>query len=198
MLMTSHAEDRQVQGAVTLSAPELGVLEGKVRLVPYTPAWKALFAMEHRRLIDAIGGYVKEIRHIGSTAVPGIHAKPIIDIMAGLHHIEDLAQCTSALIALGYTYEGEQNIPGWYFFKKNEGDLTTHHLHAVTWGSQYWYDRIFFQEYLCRHHEIAGAYEQLKLELRNKYANDRKSYTRDKTDFILKVTEMARRAQQYR
>jgi GrpB-like predicted nucleotidyltransferase (UPF0157 family) len=197
-LMTAHAKDRPTQVAVAPNSPELGVLEGKVRLVPYTPAWKQHFTIEYNRLIGAIGDYVKEIRHIGSTAVPGIYAKPIIDIMVGFHHIEDLEKCTNALVALGYTYEGEQDIPGWHFFKKNVGDLTTHHLHAVEWGSQYWYDRILFQEYLCRHQEIAEAYERLKLELRNKHADDRKSYTRDKTDFILKVTEMARRVQQYR
>ena len=140
--------------------------------------------------------YVKEIRHIGSTAIPGIYAKPIIDIMAGLETLETLNPCRNILITLGYTYEGEQFIPGWHFFKKSIGEFTTHHLHVVEWGSQYWHDHILFHDYLCRHRELAEAYEKLKLELSAKYANDRKSYTRDKTDFIVKVTEMARMVRQ--
>lgn len=193
--------DREALGAHTLTPvklPDLGVRDGKVHLVPYTDIWKNYFNIEHWRLTQSIGHYVKEIRHIGSTAIPGIYAKPIIDIMAGLIHMEDLEPCIPRLIELGYTYEGEQNIPDWHFFKRNMGDFTTHHLHMVKWGSEYWYDHILFQEYLCRHREIAEAYEKLKFELRNRYAEDRKAYTRDKTDFILKVTEMARRAQQYR
>lgn len=180
------------------SVPGLGVAEGKVKLVPPTSVWQTYFDLESQRLYAALGEYVKEIRHIGSTAIPGIYAKPIIDIMAGLAQIEDFPQCEAPLVALGYTYQGEQAIPGWHFFKKKNGDLTTHHLHVVEWNSPYWVDRVLFQEYLARHPAVAEAYERLKLELEKKYANNREGYTRDKTDFIGKVTEMAHRAQHHR
>jgi GrpB-like predicted nucleotidyltransferase (UPF0157 family) len=145
-----------------------------------------------------LGSYIKEIRHIGSTAIPGIYAKPILDMMAGLVTIADVPQCEAPLAALGYTYEGEQAIAGWHFFRKKVGRLTTHHLHLVEWKGAYWLDHVLFQDYLFRHPEIAEAYERLKLELEKKHADDREAYTRDKTDFIIKVTEMARRVQHHK
>jgi GrpB-like predicted nucleotidyltransferase (UPF0157 family) len=178
--------------------PALGVIEGKVRLVPHNPLWPVYFDDESRRLYTALGPYIKEIRHIGSTAIAGIYAKPILDIMVGLVSIADVRYCEAPLAALDYIYEGEQAISGWHFFRKKTGDLTTHHLHLVEWNGSYWLDHVLFQEYLFRHPEVAEAYERLKLELEKRHADDREAYTRDKTDFINKVTEMARRVQQYR
>ncbi|MBN1872856.1 MAG: GrpB family protein [Anaerolineae bacterium] len=175
----------------------LGVLEGKVQLVPHNPLWQTYFDLESHRLYAALGAYVKEIRHIGSTAIPGIYAKPILDVMVGLVNIADVRHCEALLVALGYTYEGEQAISGWHFFKKKAGNLTTHHLHVVEWNGSYWLDHVLFQEYLFRHPEVAEAYESLKLALEKKHADNREAYTRDKTDFINKVTEMAYRVQQY-
>ena len=175
----------------------LGVTEGKVRLVPHNPLWLLYFEDERRRLYAALGSYIKEICHIGSTAIPGIYAKPILDIMVGLVQIADVRHCEAPLASLGYTYEGEQAISGWHFFRKKTGDLTTHHLHLVEWNGSYWRDHVLFQEYLFRHPEVAEAYERLKLELGKRHADDREAYTRDKTDFINKVTEMAQRVQQH-
>lgn len=176
----------------------LGVAEGKVWLVPHNPLWLMAFDEESRRLYAALGAYIKEIRHIGSTAIPGIYAKPILDIMVGLFDIADIRYCEAPLAALDYTYEGEQAIPGWHFFRKKNGDVTTHHLHVVEWNGSYWLDHVLFQEYLFRHPEIAEAYERLKLTLAEKHADNRAAYTQDKTDFINKVTEMARRVQHHR
>jgi len=176
----------------------LGVAEGKVRLVPHNPLWLTYFDDEHHRLCAALGAYIKEIRHIGSTAIPGIYAKPILDIMVGLVSIADVRYCKAPLATLDYVYEGEQPISGWHFFRKKTGDLTTHHLHLVEWNGSYWLDHILFQEYLFLHPEVAEAYERLKLELEEKHADDREAYTRDKTDFINKITEMARRVRQHR
>jgi len=176
----------------------LGVVEGKVRLVPHNPLWQAYFDLESHHLYTVLEPYVKEIRHIGSTAIPGIYAKPILDIMVGLVDIADVRHCKAPLAALDYTYEGEQDISGWHFFRKKTGDMTTHHLHVVQWNGTYWLDHVLFQEYLFRHPEIAEAYKRLKITLARKHANDREAYTQDKTDFINKVTEMARRVQQHR
>jgi GrpB-like predicted nucleotidyltransferase (UPF0157 family) len=177
--------------------PELGVAEGTVRLVPHNPLWQTYFDVENQNLYAALAPYIKEIRHIGSTAIPGIYAKPILDIMVGLIDIADVRKCEAPLMALGYTYEGEQEIAGWHFFRKKTGDMTTHHLHVVQWNGTYWLDHILFHRYLFQHPEVAEAYERLKLTLAKKYAADRAAYTQDKTDFVNKVTEMARRAQQH-
>ncbi len=190
------AETDVSQGLAGVST--LGVADGKVRLVPHNSLWQTYFDLESQRLHAALEPYIKEIRHIGSTAVPGIYAKPILDIMVGLVNIADVRHCEAPLAALDYTYEGEQAIPGWHFFKRKNGDLTTHHLHVVEWNGSYWLDHVLFQEYLFRHPEVAEAYERLKLNLEKKHASDREAYTRDKTDFINKVTEMAYRVQQHR
>ncbi len=173
---------------------KLGLRYGKVKLVPHSPEWKQHFQLEHKLLKKAIGHYVVEIRHIGSTAIPTIYAKPIIDIMAGLRQVEDVKHCIEPLKQIGYTYMGEQEIPGWHFFTKGNKSVKTHHLHVVEWKSEYWVTHILFQEYLCRHPEVAYAYEKLKLDLEQKYPDDRESYTRDKSDFIHAMTEMAQRA----
>lgn len=175
----------------------LGVMEGKVELVPHNPLWQTFFALESRRLYAALTPYVKEIRHIGSTTIPGIYAKPILDIMVGLFAIADVRYCQAPLATLGYTYEGEQDIPGWHFFRKKTGDMTTHHLHVVEWDGAYWRDHILFYEYLLQHPEVAEAYERLKLALAQEHADSREAYTREKTDFVNKVTEMARRVQHH-
>ncbi|MEJ5308329.1 MAG: GrpB family protein [Anaerolineae bacterium] len=175
----------------------LGVREGKVELVPHNPLWQTYFTLERQRLSAALAPYIKEIRHIGSTAIPGIYAKPILDIMVGLFTIADVRYCQAPLATLDYIYEGEQNIPGWHFFRKKTGDMTTHHLHVVEWGGAYWRDHILFYEYLLQHPEVAEAYERLKLALAQEHADSREAYTREKTDFVNKVTEMAQRVQHY-
>lgn len=189
------AETDASQGYAVM--PELGVADGKVRLVPHNPLWQTHFDFESRHLYAALDPYIKEIRHIGSTAIPGIYAKPILDMMVGLGEIADVHRCEAPLAALDYSYEGEQAIPGWHFFRKKTGDLTTHHLHVVEWNGSYWRNHILFHEYLLQHHEVAEAYERLKLVLAKKHADNREAYTQDKTDFVNKVTDMARRVQQY-
>ena len=179
------------------SPVDLGLRYGTVKLVPHSPEWKKHFEIEKVLLAEAIGRYIVEIRHIGSTAVPGIHAKPIIDIMVGLEHLQDIEHCIPPLEEIGYIYMGEQDIPGWHFFIKGRGEVKTHHLHVVEWDSEYWITHLLFQEYLVRHPEVAHAYEQLKLALEDKYPDDRTAYTRDKSDFIHAMTEMAQRARHH-
>lgn len=175
----------------------LGLRYGVVKLAPHSPEWRNLFDIEHQILQGLIGPYVIEIRHIGSTAIPSIYAKPILDIMAGLRKLADVEHCIAPLETAGYKYMGEQAIPGWHFFIKGSGEVKTHHLHVVEWNSDYWITHLLFQEYLCRHPEAAYAYEQLKRDLEKKYPDDRDSYTRDKTDFIHAITEMAQRAKHH-
>ncbi len=189
------AETDVLQGRAGM--PELGVADGKVRLVPHNPLWRTHFDSESQRLYATLAPYVREIRHIGSTAIPGIYAKPILDIMVGLEDIADVQRCEAPLAALNYIYEGEQAIPGWHFFRKKTGGLTTHHLHVVVWNGSYWIDHVLFHEYLLQHPEIAEAYERLKLALAEKHADNREAYTQDKTDFVIKITEMARRVRQH-
>lgn len=174
----------------------LGLPHGIVKLVPYTPKWKEYYEIEAAKLRAAVGEYVVEIRHMGSTAIPGIRAKPIIDILMGLADLNDIVYCREPLLALNYQpYEGGVDLPDWYMFTKVQYGRKTHHLHVVEWNSDFWITRILFQKYLCRHPEVAAAYEELKVQLAIKYADDRDSYTQGKSDFIQAVMEMAIRAE---
>ncbi len=175
----------------------LGLPQGTVKLVPYTSSWQTYFKKEAERLREAIGDRIADVRHIGSTAIPGICAKPIIDIMVGLNRLEDLEDLLEPLAALGYLYKGEQTIPGWHFFVKGDAERKTHHLHVVASQSNFWTTRLLFQEYLCQHPEVAEAYESLKQQLARQYPNDRASYTQGKADFIQAVIEMALRARRH-
>lgn len=170
----------------------LGLPHGTVKLAPPSPLWSGYYTTEAAQLERAIGQYTVEICHIGSTAIPNIWAKPIIDIMAGLADSADIAYCIAPLQTIGYTYMGEQNIPGWHFFTKGHPHLKTHHLHVVAWGSEYWNTHLLFLDYLCTHQEIAAAYEDLKLQLARHFPQDRDLYTHNKAEFIQTVIKMAR------
>jgi len=175
----------------------LGLESGTVKLVPYTAEWQTCFATEAQSLCATLTPYCVEIRHIGSTAIPNIMAKPILDIMAGLQQISDITACLAPLAALGYVYHGEQEVPGWHFFTKAQGDLKTHHVHIVAWQTDYWRTHLLFQEYIYRHSELAEAYETLKRDLAQKFVHNREAYTAGKADFIHAVVEMALRAQHH-
>ncbi len=170
----------------------LGLPYGTVKLAPPCPQWKAYYAAEAVRLHAAIGPCVVEICHIGSTAIPNMWAKPVIDIMAGMRDITRVTECVGPLQTLGYAYKGEQAIPNWHFFIKGKGQLKTHHLHIVVWGSEYWVTHLLFLDYLCRRPDIAAAYEDLKLQLARNFPENRERYTENKAEFIQSVIKMAR------
>src|SRR5918992_128153 len=167
----------------------LGLERGTVRLVPHTERWHDLFAEEERRLRVAFGDYALAIEHVGSTAICGLSAKPIIDIAVAVREIADAEECMTALEQLGYEYRGEQGIPGRHFFGK--GEPRTHHLHMVELSSDFWRSHLLFRDYLLQHRETTEKYERLKKELAEKYKGDREAYTEGKAAFIESVLEAA-------
>lgn len=160
----------------------IGLEQGTVRLVSYAPVWQRLFEEERRRLQEVAGNLLVSIEHIGSTAVPDMEAKPIIDIAARIRSIADLDKCVKILSAAGYEYKGEYNLPGRYFFVK--GEPHTHYLHIVEMNSNHWKAWIAFRDYLRGNKEAAAKYARLKHELAEKYKGDRNSYTKAKSEFI--------------
>ncbi len=170
----------------------LGLPDGTVKLVPHSPQWRDYFESEKARLQESLGEYVVDIQHIGSTAIPTIRAKPIIDMMAGLRRMELWQACVSPLEAMGYEpYVGPVDLPDWHLFIKNQNGRKTHHVHLVPWNGDFWTSRLLFREYLLRHTEVAEKYEELKLQLAERYPNNRAAYTRDKGDFVRAITELA-------
>ncbi|HOX08194.1 MAG TPA: GrpB family protein [Planctomycetota bacterium] len=160
----------------------LGLPKGTVTLVDYDPEWPRLFEAERARLDAVLGPAAIAIEHIGSTAVPGLPAKPVLDIAAALGSLSAVGPLVAPLAEAGYRYLGEYGLPGRHFF--DLGDPVTHHLHLVEVTSDHWRVWRLFRDYLRRHPDEAREYAVFKRGLAAKYAADREAYTRSKTDFV--------------
>ena len=172
-----------------------GLESGKVRVVPYDPAWSKKYADEARRVRSAIGPMINDIQHIGSTAIPGMAAKPIIDIAVAVADTAVVESLVPALAALGYQYRGLLfGIEGPHFFRK--GDPREYFLHVFEGGSDLWAEPIAFRDYLITHADVAAEYRALKERLAAEHAGDRTAYTAEKKGFVEKVTQIAVKAQQ--
>jgi GrpB-like predicted nucleotidyltransferase (UPF0157 family) len=155
-----------------------------IAVLPYSTAWPALFATEESILRAALETWlVSDIEHVGSTAVVGLSAKPVIDIMAPVRDLASSRVAVSAAEAVGYChypYKADQM----HWFCKPSPALRTHHLHLVPWNSQLWHERLAFRDALRNSSSLAQRYERLKLELAARYPLDREAYTDAKTPFI--------------
>jgi GrpB-like predicted nucleotidyltransferase (UPF0157 family) len=134
------------------------------------------------------------VEHIGSTSVPGLAAKPIIDVMVAIRSLADAPACVAPLAAIGYEYvpEHEAVMPERRYFRRGRGGAGTHHLHMVERSSAFWEEHLLFRDYLRAHSEAAAEYERLKRELAAAHGSDRGAYTAAKTDFIKSSVERAR------
>jgi GrpB-like predicted nucleotidyltransferase (UPF0157 family) len=165
-----------------------------ITLVPYNADWPVLFEQEKISLVNAMREWEIKVEHIGSTAIPNIHAKPVIDIMIG---IQDLSIADTYLIkiirSLGYDYINvyEVAMPERRYFQKDTDNVRTHQIHLVAWGSSFWERHLLFRDYLRTHPNIAKQYESLKLDIAPKFT-DTNQYASAKTEFIREVEKLAR------
>ena len=168
-------------------------LRQPVEVVDYDPSWPDRFAEERDRIAAALGGTALAIEHVGGTAVPGLVAKPVVDLMIGVEDIERAGQAVATLIGLGYEYvpELETELPDRRYFRRGNPDAF--HVHMVTHGSPYWDEHLLFRDYLRAHPEAASEYGRLKRGLAARFRNDRKAYTDGKRPFIDAVVGAARR-----
>lgn len=171
----------------------LGLESGKLELHPYTDAWHQLYINEEREILTVIGNQIEDIQHVGSTAiaVPGMLAKPILDIAIHIDQLDRVAACIPALATLGYTYKGEYGIPGRHYFRK--GTPRTHHLHMMLPGCPNRENQVLFRDYLIEHPEEALAYAQLKKKLIDSDI-ERHLYSEAKGPFIAKILDKAKPA----
>jgi GrpB-like predicted nucleotidyltransferase (UPF0157 family) len=168
-------------------------LSSSIRLVDYDSKWPILYEEEKASILSLIGDFVVDIQHIGSTAVPGLGAKPIIDIMVAIRRLALVEKCVQPLQTIGYEYLGEYGIPGRHYFRKPPAaPHSTHHVHMVERESDFWERHILFRDFLRVHPEEAQRYHELKKELATKLASDRDAYTDAKTSFIESVVNKAR------
>ena len=131
---------------------------GGVEMAEYDPEWPRLYEEEAARVHEALGGEVVAVEHMGSTAVPGLAGKPVIDISVGLGRLELSAAQITAMERLGYEYLGEYGLPGRLFFRKDEDGRRTHHVHVVEHGGERWHHHRAFRDYLRVHPAEAEAY----------------------------------------
>jgi GrpB-like predicted nucleotidyltransferase (UPF0157 family) len=161
----------------------------------YDPAWPLRFGQERERILAAVGAYIEDVQHIGSTSVPGLGAKPIIDLQVSVRDLAAVALCVAPLTDIGYEYLGEYGVPGRHYFHKPAQRLfaeRTHHLQIVEQGGEQWRNCLIFRDYLRTHPEVAQSYERLKRDLANQFGTDREGYTAAKTAFVQAVLDAAR------
>ena len=168
----------------------LGLTSGQLRLFPYDPNWPLLFRAEKERLFASLENYILDIQHFGSTSIPGMPAKPILDIGVAVANFEEAIRCVPLLEQLGYIYKGENGIPRRHYFVK--GEPRTHHLHMLESESEEWKHHLLFRDYLRANSEATQAYANLKQTLATQFANDREAYQNGKDSFILAVLHQAR------
>jgi GrpB-like predicted nucleotidyltransferase (UPF0157 family) len=168
------------------------VKDAPVEVVPYSKNWPALFAEEAARLQLALKPWlVAAIEHVGSTAVPGLIAKPIIDIMAPVQDLESSGLAIEAAQSVGYCYY-PYKTDQMHWFCKPTPSVRTHHLHLVPWGSQLWQERLAFRDALRMSSALSQKYGNLKLSLAAQYPLDREAYTEAKSPFVASVLSSCR------
>ena len=170
----------------------IGLKRGVVKLSDYNPQWKTFFEKESAIILAATKDFVEDIQHIGSTAIPGLVAKPIIDILVAINSLLNIEKVIDLLKPIGFVYRGEQGIPNRHLFVKGGEDYRTHHLHMVEKEHSEWEKHILFRDYLRKHPEDVTEYSKLKEELLKKYEFDRGKYTDSKSDFIVGILEKAK------
>jgi GrpB-like predicted nucleotidyltransferase (UPF0157 family) len=160
-----------------------------VILKEHTSEWAIAFEMEQERLVEILGENLIQLEHVGSTAIPGIPAKPILDIAAQVHSL-DLSRngVEQKLAEFGYEYVPKEGFPDRRFFRRGPWGNGTHHLHVYEKGARGWDDLLRFRDYLRKHQEAAGEYTVIKRRLAS-IAGSRQEYTDGKTEFVRSILQ---------
>ena len=179
----------------------LGVPRYQAIVQLYDPSWPILFEKERVNITSAVGHIVAGVHHVGSTSIPGMPAKPILDIAVLLHEFEDGERCIEPLENIRYDHKGlDDDLPGDRLFLKghppyescSDGEvIRTHILHMYTHDSPIRRNHFLFRDYLITHSDVASEYAHLKLALADRHSDDRASYTAGKGSFIAGVLAKA-------
>lgn len=158
----------------------------KIDVVEYDPSWPGLFDLEAERIKQALGHNCIEIHHIGSTSIPGLSAKPIIDMLPVVRNIQDIDKSTKAMESLGYEAKGEYGIAFRRYFQKGN-DLRTHNVHVYQEADPEISRYLKFRDWMRSHTSDAENYDRLKLELAKKFPHDIFQYCNGKDAFIASI-----------
>lgn len=174
-----------------------------IYLADYDPRWPQMFEDERARIVNAIGEWVADVQHVGSTAIPGLAAKPIIDIAVHLKSLVDALKRITPLVEIGYDCLGEFGIADRIYFRKptdtpapgqragHDGTGRTHQIHMYELGHEQYEKQIIFRDYLRAHPHAAGEYEALKRDLAVRHAGDIEAYANAKSDFVQSILRSA-------
>ncbi len=163
-----------------------------VELVPHNPEWSVQADQEAKRILDSLSFPIIGIYHIGSTSVPGLKAKPILDFVLEVENLANVIDNYDLFEGLGYSSKGEFGIPGRQFFTRDTNDERTHHLHIFEKGHPDIERHLVFRDFLRANPNAAREYEKLKEKLAKQFPNASGDYTEAKSDFILSMDEVAR------
>lgn len=155
----------------------------KIEVLPYNPSWAAQFKSEVALITPILSSNLLAIEHIGSTAVPNLAAKPVIDILLEVNSLDVLDTCNEALQHIGYKAKGENGITGRRYFQKG-GDNRSHHIHAFVKGDEQLFKHRVFRDYLIAFPSIANDYAKVKLNAATNCNNNSALYCEMKNDFI--------------
>lgn len=172
----------------------IGMKRGTVFLEEHQTCWEESAKAVIAEIQTALAGLDTDVQHIGSTSIKSIKAKPIIDIAAAVDDLDEVIARNEKLAGLGIIFRFDERPKHLLYVKGDfEKDTRTHHIHIVPKGSEEWKNYLCFRDLLNDDISIAGEYEKLKLELSDKYADDRIAYTDAKEAFIIRLTAQARR-----
>lgn len=170
---------------------KIGLKRGTVKLVSHNDEWDDLFRAEKSKLLKALGDLVIDIQHVGSTAIPTIPAKPIIDIAVLVKSLGKVDEYISRIEALGYQKKRENRTERLFFTKGPEEDRIVY-LHVGDESTNYITDMIVFRDYLIRNSAEAKKYAALKIELAEKFSDNREQYTAAKEKLVQEMLEKAK------
>ena len=170
----------------------IGLARGTVQLQQYFPEWKTLFEQEADLLRSAMGAAAQHVEHVGSTAIDGMSAKPIIDLVVVVSSLNEAGVWIPRLQALGYEHRASDVVADRFFFAKGPQSRRTHHLSLAEARSKFYTEKVLFRDYLGSHREAFDEYLELKKKLAQRYPKDRDSYTEGKRGFVEGIIQLAK------
>ena len=170
-----------------MSQDPLGLASGTVTVVPYDDRWIGLFDEASLEIANALGSAILAVHHVGSTSVPGLHAKPILDILVSIPDFLPGLALVPRLASLGYEFRPAEEIPDRHYFRRRRGDVRTHHLSLAEPSSHHHRVTIAFRDALRGNPPLAAEYGALKLQLARQFPRDRQAYIDGKIGFVTRV-----------
>lgn len=170
----------------------MALKRGTVELEDYNNNWNEEYKKEEELLKNVLKDRIIEIHHIGSTAIKGLKAKPVIDIIIVIKSLSDINEIEELLNDYDYSNRGQQGVSDRYFFAKGSEDARTHYIHFVEPNSDTYFNQVYFKKYLLEHPEYIKKYCDLKQDLASRFPDERAKYTQGKNEFITSVIDLAK------